>query len=65
MNSPSATVSVTPFRAQGSHRLTSMSRANCFIVLPAASTGVAAGELVEVEPFGIAPAWTASADASS
>lgn len=58
-------VSVTPFREQGSHRLTSMSRANCFIVLPAASTGVAAGELVEVEPFGIAPAWTASADASS
>lgn len=36
---------------QDSHLLTSMSRANCFIVFPAESTGAAAGELVEVQPF--------------
>lgn len=36
---------------QGSHVLTSMSRSNCFIVLPAECAGVAAGELVEVQPF--------------
>ncbi len=37
--------------AQGSHILSSMSRADCFIVLPADSAGVQAGELVEVQPF--------------
>ena len=37
--------------AQGSHILSSMSRANCFIVLPAASGGIQAGEQVEVQPF--------------
>ncbi len=37
--------------AQGSHRLTSMSRANCFIVLPQDSSGAAIGETVEVELF--------------
>ncbi len=36
---------------QGSHILTSMSQANCFIILPAENTGVAAGECVEVQPF--------------
>jgi len=36
---------------QGSHMLTSMSKANCFIILPAENTGVESGELVEVEPF--------------
>lgn len=36
---------------QGSHVLTSMSRANCFIILPAESGDVAAGETVEVQPF--------------
>ena len=36
---------------QGSHILSSMSQANCFIVLPAESGPVEAGELVEVEPF--------------
>jgi molybdopterin molybdotransferase len=36
---------------QGSHVLNSMSQANCFIVLPLECAGVAAGELVEVEPF--------------
>ncbi len=36
---------------QGSHVLTSMSRANCFVILPAESAGVEAGEMVEVHPF--------------
>ncbi len=36
---------------QGSHILSSMSRANCFIVVPAECRGVQAGEWVEVEPF--------------
>ncbi len=36
---------------QGSHILSSMSRANCFIVLPADNAGVRAGEPVEVQPF--------------
>lgn len=36
---------------QGSHILSSMSQANCFIVLPADSGPVEAGEMVEVEPF--------------
>lgn len=37
--------------AQGSGILRSMSEANCFIVLPADVSNVAAGALVEVEPF--------------
>ena len=37
--------------AQGSGILRSMSEANCFIVLPAATENVAAGSTVEVEPF--------------
>jgi molybdopterin molybdotransferase len=36
---------------QGSHVLSSMSRANCFILLPAESTGAKQGELVPVQPF--------------
>lgn len=36
---------------QGSHVLSSMSRANCFIILPAESGNVEAGNLVEVQPF--------------
>ena len=36
---------------QGSGILSSMSRANCFIVLPDDSAGVRAGEWVEVQPF--------------
>lgn len=36
---------------QGSHVLTSMSRANCLIILPEACAGVAAGEPVTVQPF--------------
>jgi molybdopterin molybdotransferase len=37
--------------AQGSHRLSSMSQANCFIVLSAENEGVEPGETVEIEPF--------------
>lgn len=36
---------------QGSHILSSMSRANCFIVLPTEAGDVEAGTLVEVQPF--------------
>ncbi len=37
--------------AQGSHILSSMSRANCFIILPAKQGTVEAGSMVEVQPF--------------
>jgi len=36
---------------QGSHILTSMSQANCFIILPAQCAGVEAGDPVQVQPF--------------
>ncbi|NOY66201.1 MAG: molybdopterin molybdotransferase MoeA [Gammaproteobacteria bacterium] len=36
---------------QGSHILTSMSLANCFIILPAENENVSSGDLVEVQPF--------------
>lgn len=36
---------------QGSHVLTSMSKANCFIILPAENAGVTPGDSVEVQPF--------------
>jgi len=36
---------------QGSHVMHSMSRANCFIHLPAECAGVAAGKRVDVQPF--------------
>lgn len=39
--------------SQGSHILSTMSRANCYIVLPALNEGVQAGDTVIVEPFGI------------
>ncbi len=42
---------VTPVSAQGSNVLSSMSRANCFIVLPMDSGNRSAGEPVEVQPF--------------
>lgn len=47
----SGTLQVRSTGAQGSHVLNSMSQANCFIVLPLENAGVAAGALVEVEPF--------------
>ncbi len=36
---------------QGSHVLSSMSRANCFILLPAEGAGATEGDLVTVQPF--------------
>ena len=36
---------------QGSGILSSMSAANCFIVLPPENSGIEPGNLVEVEPF--------------
>jgi len=36
---------------QGSGILSSMSQANCFVILPADSVGVQSGDVVEVEPF--------------
>lgn len=38
--------------AQGSHRLSSVSRANCFIILSADNAGVEPGDSVIIEPFG-------------
>jgi molybdopterin molybdotransferase len=43
--------SVTPIAAQGSGVLSSMSRANCFIVLDHDQSDVAAGSLVDIMPF--------------
>jgi len=44
---------VTSSGKQGSHMLSSISQANCYIVLPAACTGIQAGETVIVEPFSL------------
>ncbi|BCX87869.1 molybdopterin molybdotransferase [Methylomarinovum tepidoasis] len=44
-------LAVTALSRQGSHQLAALSRANCYIVLPADSRGVNAGETVTVEPF--------------
>jgi molybdopterin molybdotransferase len=44
-------LTVTTSGRQGSHVLSSMSKSNCFIILATESTGVSAGELVEVQPF--------------
>jgi len=46
-------LTVCPSGAQGSGVLTSMSRANCFILLAEDCDGVAEGETVVVEPFAI------------
>lgn len=42
---------VRPVSNQGSGILSSMSSANCFIVLPETGREIAAGELVDVQPF--------------
>ncbi len=44
-------LTVRPAGAQGSGILTSMSRANCFVLLDEACAGVAAGDPVRVQPF--------------
>ncbi|MDD5578881.1 MAG: molybdopterin molybdotransferase MoeA [Methylobacter sp.] len=43
--------SVASAGKQGSHMLSSISRANCYIVLPAECSGIQAGDTVSVEPF--------------
>ncbi len=48
---PDGGLTVRPAAPQGSGILSSMSRANCFIVLPEASGPVEAGQPVRVEPF--------------
>ncbi len=53
-DAPGATTTTMAVRStgeQGSGMLRSMGEANCFIVLPAESADVAAGEIVEVQPF--------------
>ncbi len=44
-------LTVRPAGAQGSGILSSMSRANCLVILSAECEGVAEGEMVQVEPF--------------
>ncbi len=44
-------LSVTPLSGQGSHILSSMSRADCFIVIPAECAEINSGDKVIVEPF--------------
>ena len=48
-------LTVGPSGAQGSGILTSMSRANCFILLDEHCAGVSEGDVVRVEPF--ATSW--------
>lgn len=48
---PNGELVVSTTGLQGSHVLSSMSRANCFIILPAGSEGAAAGATVDVQPF--------------
>ena len=49
--SPDGTPVVRTTGDQGSGILSSMSQANCFIVLPAGMGNVAAGEVVDVQPL--------------
>ena len=49
--SESGELTVRNAGAQASHVLTSMSRANCFMVIPAESGSIEAGEMVDVQPF--------------
>lgn len=44
-------LSVASCGSQGSHRLSTLSQANCFIVLPPESAGVEPGETVAIEPL--------------
>ncbi|MBI4693124.1 MAG: molybdopterin molybdotransferase MoeA [Gammaproteobacteria bacterium] len=48
---PQGELCVTPLGKQGSGVLSSMSEADCFVILPMTSGDVAAGELVDVQPF--------------
>jgi molybdopterin molybdotransferase len=48
---PDGTLVADTTGVQGSHMLSSMSKANCFIVIPQESGSMSAGEEVEVIPF--------------
>jgi len=48
---PDGELTVRPAGAQGSGILTSMSRANCFILLDEACAGIHSGDTVRVQPF--------------
>ncbi len=49
--SESGELTVKNAGTQASHVLTAMSRANCFIVIPAESSSIEVGEMVDVQPF--------------
>ncbi len=49
--SDSGELTVRNAGTQESHVLTAMSRANCFIVIPAQSGSIETGEMVDVQPF--------------
>ncbi|MCW8932527.1 MAG: molybdopterin molybdotransferase MoeA [Gammaproteobacteria bacterium] len=49
--SDSGELTVKNAGTQASHVLTAMSRANCFIVIPAESSSIEVGEMVDVQPF--------------
>jgi molybdopterin molybdotransferase len=48
---PNGGFTVAGVICQGASHMTSMSLANCFIVLPVENSGVEAGQTVEIEPF--------------
>jgi len=49
--SDSGELTVKNAGTQASHVLTAMSRANCFIIIPAESGSIEVGEMVDVQPF--------------
>jgi molybdopterin molybdotransferase len=48
---PGGGFTVEGLPGQGAHKLSRVSRANCFVILPAENAGVAPGDTVEIEPF--------------
>ncbi|MDV3241318.1 MAG: molybdopterin molybdotransferase MoeA [Methylocaldum sp.] len=48
---PNGIFTVTGLGGQSASQMTSMSSANCFIVLPVENAGIEAGQTVDVEPF--------------
>ncbi len=51
IQNPDGELTVFSLSGQGSHQLRNLSQANCYIILPADSTGAKTGETVLVEPF--------------
>ncbi|HYE36831.1 gephyrin-like molybdotransferase Glp [Methylocaldum sp.] len=48
---PNGGYTVTGLTCQGASQMTSLSLANCFIILPTENSGIEAGQTVEIEPF--------------